>query len=61
MNIVPNEEIDIERFSTEVLANAGVSALPCNTSTEWLMLSIRDFTEALEHPTRPASRERGQR
>lgn len=54
MNIVPDEEIDIERFRTEVLANAGVSALPCNMSTEWLMLSIRDFTEALEHPDSPS-------
>ncbi|WP_313301355.1 hypothetical protein [Diaphorobacter sp.] len=53
MNILPNEEIDIDRFRKEVLANAGESALPCNMSTEWLTLFIRDFTEALEHPDSP--------
>lgn len=53
MNTVPVEEIEVERLKTEILANARVTALPCNMSDEWLMLLDRDFTEALEHPDAP--------
>ena len=53
MNTVPTEEIEVERLKTEILANARVSALPCNMSDEWLRLLARDFTEALDHPDAP--------
>ncbi|RYE02407.1 MAG: hypothetical protein EOP50_00035 [Sphingobacteriales bacterium] len=53
MTTVPTEEIDVERLKTEILANASVSALPCNMSDEWLMLLARDLSEALDHPDIP--------
>jgi hypothetical protein len=53
MSTVLTEEIDVERLKTEILANARVTALPCNMSDEWLMLLVRDFTEALDHPDAP--------
>lgn len=53
MSTALTEEIDVERLKTEILANARVTALPCNMSDEWLMLLVRDFTEALDHPDAP--------